>query len=626
MSTLQTIWRFGGSNLCTVWIGRFKLMANLARFKRENKTGRGKEGRTENGENIRHKFCTSSNAGSFGNGKSFVSVILYLSLMGRVKEMASLANLKKVLCNEGFDNLKISYLGELWVLLEFESSKAKELFRNNAVKSLVVSLQYGESFKVNFTGKSSLRLEAIDCSGWIPEFNVKRKRRLLYALQELMEKTYAVGIYDYYFKFLGWLKLYDGRIFNEEDLIRIDSVPNFNVHEAEKIFNSFIYNAGWRQVSLGESAFHLRFISDHRPILLREHRSDYRPYLFLFDALNMVGGGRIMIKWSENPGKQLLAIKIMLFVVLWRSSETLVDVLIDMGNGFLVKGSSIDWRRSLYDHQKRSQSQIRGVMANGVWIDDPVKVKDEFLMHFQSRFDKPLLNRALLDLNFTNSLTNEQKEDLEQDITKEEVKRAVKIAANKLGCLVLKTPFTYLGTKVGENMHRKHAWNEVVEKVLSRLSRWKLKTLSIGGRFTLLKSVLGSMPIFHMSIFKVPSKKGGLGVSSLFALNRGLLFKWLWRFYSQKDSLWTKVIKALYGEDGSLDKVGASAARTCWTTIVQEVTSWSWKIDAHFRLLSIRKTLDDKGSRKGVCRQGTGYEKKDFLHGGMWKLYGGLFI
>ncbi|GKC84780.1 hypothetical protein Tco_1140497 [Tanacetum coccineum] len=100
-------------------------MANLARFKRENKTGRGKEGRTENGENIRHKFCTSSNAGSFGNDLS-------MSLMGRVKEMASLANLKKVLCNEGFDNLKISYLGELWVLLEFESSKAKELFRKNA--------------------------------------------------------------------------------------------------------------------------------------------------------------------------------------------------------------------------------------------------------------------------------------------------------------------------------------------------------------------------------------------------------------------------------------------------------------------------------------------------------------
>ncbi|GJR21680.1 RNA-directed DNA polymerase, eukaryota [Tanacetum coccineum] len=162
----------------------------------------------------------------------------------------------------------------------------------------------------------------------------------------------------------------------------------------------------------------------------------------------------------------------------------------------------------------------------------------------------------------------------------------VKNAASKLGCLVLKTPFTYLGTKVGGNMSRKQAWKEVVDKVLSRLSRWKMKLLSIGGRLTLLKSVLGSMPIFHMSIFKVPSSilkslesirsrffngqdpksnkaswvkwnkvltpkdKGGLGVSSLFALNRGLMLKWVWRFYSQKCSLWTKVIKLFMGKDG----------------------------------------------------------------------------
>ncbi|GJX46941.1 hypothetical protein Tco_0272131 [Tanacetum coccineum] len=54
---------------------------------------------------------------------------LTLSLMGRVKEMASLVNLKKALCNEGFDVVKISYLGELWVLLEFETAKAKDSFR-----------------------------------------------------------------------------------------------------------------------------------------------------------------------------------------------------------------------------------------------------------------------------------------------------------------------------------------------------------------------------------------------------------------------------------------------------------------------------------------------------------------
>ncbi|GJS82598.1 retrovirus-related pol polyprotein from transposon TNT 1-94 [Tanacetum coccineum] len=44
---------------------------------------------------------------------------------------ASLVNLKKALCNEGFDVVKISYLGELWVLLEFETAKSKDSFRGN---------------------------------------------------------------------------------------------------------------------------------------------------------------------------------------------------------------------------------------------------------------------------------------------------------------------------------------------------------------------------------------------------------------------------------------------------------------------------------------------------------------
>ncbi|GJY66542.1 hypothetical protein Tco_0468780 [Tanacetum coccineum] len=54
------------NNLCTVWIGRFKLMANLARFKRENKTGRGKEGRTERWREISDIiFVLPANAGRF---------------------------------------------------------------------------------------------------------------------------------------------------------------------------------------------------------------------------------------------------------------------------------------------------------------------------------------------------------------------------------------------------------------------------------------------------------------------------------------------------------------------------------------------------------------------------------
>ncbi|PWA34931.1 hypothetical protein CTI12_AA614370 [Artemisia annua] len=91
------------------------------------------------------------------NGKSFVNVVkgnntvgekvnspaivldddcinrkdLSFSLMGRVLEISSLANLKKALCNEGFDELKITYLGELWVMLEFVNNETKESFWGN---------------------------------------------------------------------------------------------------------------------------------------------------------------------------------------------------------------------------------------------------------------------------------------------------------------------------------------------------------------------------------------------------------------------------------------------------------------------------------------------------------------
>ncbi|GJZ68497.1 nucleotide-binding alpha-beta plait domain-containing protein, partial [Tanacetum coccineum] len=52
-------------------------------------------------------------------------------LFGRVKEFASLANIKMSLNNEGFMNIKISYMGEKWIMLEFGDTKALNLFRDN---------------------------------------------------------------------------------------------------------------------------------------------------------------------------------------------------------------------------------------------------------------------------------------------------------------------------------------------------------------------------------------------------------------------------------------------------------------------------------------------------------------
>nr|GEW13194.1 RNA-directed DNA polymerase, eukaryota [Tanacetum cinerariifolium] len=183
----------------------------------------------------------------------------------------------------------------------------------------------------------------------------------------------------------------------------------------------------------------------------------------------------------------------------------------------------------------------------------------------------------------------------------------VKNAAKKLGCLVLKTPLSYLGSIVGGSMHRRQSWIDIVDKVKKRLSKWKLQSLSIGGRSTLVKAVLGTIPIFNFSIFKVSrgvlrelegirrqffnghepnSKKvnwvswekvllakerGGLGVSSLFAMNRGLLFKWIWKFRTQGNSLWARIIKAIHGVDGCVGVNSMVRKPSFWMSIIKEM-------------------------------------------------------
>nr|GEX78988.1 RNA-directed DNA polymerase, eukaryota, reverse transcriptase zinc-binding domain protein [Tanacetum cinerariifolium] len=44
-----------------------------------------------------------------------------------------------------------------------------------------------------------------------------------------------------------------------------------------------------------------------------------------------------------------------------------------------------------------------------------------------------------------------------------------------------------------------------------------------------------------------------------------------WRFYFQKESIWARVIKAIYGDDGHVGKVSKAGSRSCWRNIVNEV-------------------------------------------------------
>ncbi|GKA98527.1 RNA-directed DNA polymerase, eukaryota, reverse transcriptase zinc-binding domain protein [Tanacetum coccineum] len=144
------------NNLCTIWVRRLKLHANTARFQRKPVTESNIHAKSKVDYNRGDDKSSRSHGEVMGIGNSYVNILkssnpawntdspaivpgdecvtskdLSNSLMGRVKEVASLTNLKTTLRNEGFVDLSIKYLGELWVLLEFSSSKTKEAFRDN---------------------------------------------------------------------------------------------------------------------------------------------------------------------------------------------------------------------------------------------------------------------------------------------------------------------------------------------------------------------------------------------------------------------------------------------------------------------------------------------------------------
>ncbi|XP_071694113.1 uncharacterized protein [Rutidosis leptorrhynchoides] len=54
--------------------------------------------------------------------------------------------------------------------------------------------------------------------------------------------------------------------------------------------------------------------------------------------------------------------------------------------------------------------------------------------------------------------------------------------ATIIGCKVGKFPFTYLGIPTGSKMKKLKDWEVVINKIKSRLSDWKTRTLSFGGR------------------------------------------------------------------------------------------------------------------------------------------------
>ncbi|GJR39911.1 RNA-directed DNA polymerase, eukaryota, partial [Tanacetum coccineum] len=76
-------------------------------------------------------------------------------------------------------------------------------------------------------------------------------------------------------------------------------------------------------------------------------------------------------------------------------------------------------------NKKRSLLAIRGVFDDGSWLSDPSLVKKAFLDHYGSRFKKPTTQGLKFNFSFPNRLSQDQVDDLERDVSRDEIRSAV---------------------------------------------------------------------------------------------------------------------------------------------------------------------------------------------------------
>lgn len=156
-------------------------------------------------------------------------------------------------------------------------------------------------------------------------------------------------------------------------------------------------------------------------------------------------------------------------------------------------------------------------------------------------------------------------------------------AASSLNCSQMDIPLSYLGIPVGVSSKNRSVWQPIISKCEAKLTKWKQRNLSMGGRITLINSVLTALPIYLLSFFKIPKlvvqkitsiqrnfwwgslqdsikipwvrwdivclpkSKGGLGIKDLIKFNEALLAKWGWELANNQNQLWATILLCRYG-------------------------------------------------------------------------------
>jgi hypothetical protein len=146
----------------------------------------------------------------------------------------------------------------------------------------------------------------------------------------------------------------------------------------------------------------------------------------------------------------------------------------------------------------------------------------------------------------------------------------------------------YLGANISPGRTTMGKFDSIIDKIQNKLSGWKQQCLSFAGRLTLSKSVLTSIPYYHIhyanlpktlcnemekiqrrflwgdtdqtrkphlvgwDVCCLPKNEGGLGIKRPHNMNNSFLMKMFWDLINKPDDLWCKVLCSKFGRNKDL--------------------------------------------------------------------------
>ncbi|KAK8984569.1 hypothetical protein V6N11_047790 [Hibiscus sabdariffa] len=222
--------------------------------------------------------------------------------------------------------------------------------------------------------------------------------------------------------------------------------------------------------------------------------------------------------------------------------------------------------------------------------------------------------------------------------------------AARISCQVGNFPSDYLGFHLGAKRNSIALWEPLVAKFSARLTSWKSLTLSFGGSIALIKSILSSLPLYFLAMFRMPSAilhrlnsimgrflwggnedkrrihwikwericnpvaVGGLGIPNIDSTNKAFLDKWIGD-RPLKD-LFPCIFVVARNQSGSIFEFGSKGPMG--SNIEKDWVKWNKSSDGVFSIKSY-KTLFAPNSREDFNWKFLIWNGPYKSEGGIWK-------